>query len=424
MVNAVVGASIFGVPSLVAGYLGKFSVLGYLVVAVGIAAITACLAEVGSQFRETGGPYLYARTAFGSYVALQIGWLSWLTRIAAAAGIAEVFASYLSRFFPIVESPGVRALVFGMLVCVLAAINYRGVSSGTRLSNLFTTAKIVVILSFIIAGGWALLFRPEVRVAPPQTTVTARDCLEAVLLLVNSFAGFESVLFASGEARDTRRDVPIALTVALATATVLFIAVQCIVIYTLTGSATSATAMADAARRFMGPSGATFMSVAALICTYGSLSAHMLTTPRVTFAMGEQGDFPRFFAAVHPRFRTPHLSILAFVVPLLIFAAAGNLRWNSLLSAASRLIIYGCIAVALPKLRKKQPDADAFRLPGAKFFVAVALAFTGILVTRISFSGFLVLGCTLVLGFANWVWVTRRPRSPGIRTPEQAFGDD
>src|SRR5512142_390534 len=128
MVNAVVGASIFGVPSLVAGYLGKFSVVGYLVAAVGIAAIAACLAEVGSQFRETGGPYLYARTAFGSYVALQIGWLSWLTRIAAAAGIAEVFASYLSRFFPAVESPGVRALVLAMLVCVLAAINYRGVS--------------------------------------------------------------------------------------------------------------------------------------------------------------------------------------------------------------------------------------------------------------------------------------------------------
>ena len=73
MLNAVVGASIFGVPSLIAGYLGKFSPVAYLVAAVGVAAIAACLAEVGSQFRETGGPYLYARAAFGPLVALQVG---------------------------------------------------------------------------------------------------------------------------------------------------------------------------------------------------------------------------------------------------------------------------------------------------------------------------------------------------------------
>ncbi len=108
MVNAVVGASIFGVPSLVAGYLGKFSPVAYVVAAVGIAAIAACLAEVGSQFRETGGPYLYARVAFGPFVALQIGWLSWLTRISAAAGIAEVFASYLTQFVASAASIPVR----------------------------------------------------------------------------------------------------------------------------------------------------------------------------------------------------------------------------------------------------------------------------------------------------------------------------
>lgn len=424
MLNGVVGASIFGVPSLVAGYLGRFSPLAYMVAAVGISAIAACLAEVGSQFREAGGPYLYARVAFGPFVALQVGWLSWLTRIAAAAGIAEVFVSYLAQFFPSAESPVVRAAALAALISLLAFINYRGVRSGTRLSNAFTAAKVVVIGTFIGAGAWAVLAHPEVRVIPPEIRVTARDWVEAVLLLVNSFAGFEGALFASGEVRNPREDTPVALLVSLATATFLFIAVQSLVVYTLPSSATSSAPMAQAAQRFLGPVGALLISIGAVICTYGSLSAHLLTTPRITFSMGAQGDFPRLFAAVHPRFRTPYISIVALVVPLIVFAVAGNLRWNSMLSSVSRLFVFACIALALPVLRKKQPEADAFRLPAAKVFVAVALLFTGILLTRISFSGFVVLGCTLVLGFVNWVWVTRYPRSLGMRSAEQAFGED
>ena len=424
MLNAVVGASIFGVPSLIAGYLGKFSPVAYLVAAVGVAAIAACLAEVGSQFRETGGPYLYARAAFGPLVALQVGWLSWLSRIAAAAGISEVFASYLTQFFPAAGVSIVRAAVLALLVSVLAAVNYRGVRSGTRLSNFFTAAKVLIIVSFIGAGAWALLWHPEVHVVPTEIHITRRNWLEAVLLLVNSFAGFESVLFASGETRDPRKDAPVALLVALAAATFLFIAVQYIVIYTLPASATSSTPVADAARRFLGPAGAALMAVGAMICTYGSLSAHLLTTPRITFAMGEQGDFPRFFAAVHPRFRTPYLSIGAFVGPMLIFAVAGNLRWNSILSAVSRLCVYAYLALALPVLRKKQPEADAFRLPGATFFVVVALLFTAILVTRISASGFLVLGITLALGLMNWLWVTRSSRTLGEASSRRLLSEE
>src|SRR5512146_2736128 len=81
MLNTTLGASIFGLPSLLAARLGALSPLGYLVTAVGIGAVAACLAEVASQFRGAGGPYLYARVCFGAFAAIQIGWLTWLTRI-------------------------------------------------------------------------------------------------------------------------------------------------------------------------------------------------------------------------------------------------------------------------------------------------------------------------------------------------------
>ena len=79
MVNTIIGASIFGLPSLLAAHLGRFSPAGYLVMAAGIGAIATCLAEVASQFRQAGGPYLYARVSFGQFAAVQVGWLTWLT---------------------------------------------------------------------------------------------------------------------------------------------------------------------------------------------------------------------------------------------------------------------------------------------------------------------------------------------------------
>src|ERR1700676_4563198 len=98
MINTMIGSSIFGLPSLIAAHLGRFSPAGYLVAFAGVAVIAACLAEVASQFQEAGGPYLYARAAFGPFVGIQIGWLTWLARISAASAVANLFLSYLTRF--------------------------------------------------------------------------------------------------------------------------------------------------------------------------------------------------------------------------------------------------------------------------------------------------------------------------------------
>jgi APA family basic amino acid/polyamine antiporter len=416
MLNTVIGASIFGLPSLLAARLGGLSPAGYLVTAVGIGAIAACLAEVASQFREARGPYLYARVCFGRFTAIQIGWLTWLTRIVAAAAAADLFVSYLSQFFPAAEAWAVRAMVLGSLIGFLAVANYVGVTSGTWLSNFFTITKVFAVVVFIAAGLMALLLRPAVRVIPQAMSVTSGDWLAAVLLMINSFGGFEAALFLSGETRDPRKDAPIALLIALASATFLYVTVQYIVIHTLPTATTAAKPVADAAQHFLGRFGASLIAVGALISVYGYLSANMLHTPRLTFAMGEQGDFPAFFAAVHPRFRTPYVSIVSFGVLLVIFSVAGSFQWNATLSAVSRLFIYASIAAALPMLRRKRPDADAFRLPVGMAFVVLALLFTGVLVVNIRLGGLIVLIVTFALASLNWLWMNRHPRTPLART--------
>jgi amino acid transporter len=408
MVNTMVGASIFGLPALIAARLGKWSPLGFLVAFGVIAIIAACMAEVASQFHDAGGPYLYTRAAFGRFLAIQNGWLTWLTRIAAVSAVANLFIIYLAEFFPEVTKPFARAAVLVVLIGFLAAVNYRGVAGGNQLSNVFTVTKVSLLAFFVLAGLAALMFRPGIRVNPAPIDASSSAWFEAVLLMMYSYAGFDAALIASGETRNARKDIPVSLLSAIAATTLLYIAVQYLVIHTIADASSSAAPVVDSARHFLPHWAVRIVAAGTLISAYGYLSANMLHTPRVTFAMGERGDFPPFFAKIHSRFRTPHVSIAIFAALLLIFSVAGDFPGNAMLSIVSRLFVYGSVAAALPVLRKKQPNADAFRLPGGVFVSVLALLLTAVLVTRMHRGEFLVIAATAALAFANWLWTRHR----------------
>jgi APA family basic amino acid/polyamine antiporter len=409
MLNTMIGASIFGLPSLIAARLGRWSPVAYFVALAGVAVIAACLAEVASYFQEAGGPYLYARDAFGRFVGIQIGWLTWLSRISACSGVANLFITYLTAFVPAASARLARASILTMLIGFLAAVNYRGVTDGKRLSNFFTITKVLLLTLFILAGLTALTLHPEIRVTPAEVQATAKDWFAAVLLMVYAYGGFEAALFASGEASNPRKDAPKALAIALGTATLLYVAVQFVVIYTLPNPAATTKPAVDAARQFLGPVGVSLVAAGTLVSVYGYLSANMLHTPRVTFAMGERGDFPAFFAAIHPRFRTPYVSILTFAALILMFSISGDFRWNATLSAVARLFMYGAVAAALPALRQKKPGGAAFRLPGGTLFAVAALIFTGLLLTTVRWGEGVVVLVTFAIAAANWFWARGRP---------------
>jgi len=412
MLNTMVGASIFGLPALIAARLGNRSPLAYLVGAAAVAVIAACLSEVASQFSDAGGPYLYARAAFGRFTAIQIGWLTWLSRIAASSGVANLFISYLGELVPAVKGPVPRVAILTILVAILAAVNYRGVTGGSHLSNFFTVTKLLLLLLFVSAGCVAILLHPSIRLTQPSVPTTSPDWFDAVILMIYAYGGFEAALFIAGEARNPRKDAPAALLIALSTATLLYILVQYVVIHTVPNAGASTAPTLDAARRFLGPAAVWVVGTGVLLSAYGSLSANMLHIPRLTFAMADQGDFPPPFASIHPRFHTPAFSIVAYAVLLLVFSSLGDFRWNATLGAMSRLFIYGSVAAALPALRRQNPHADAFRLPAGNLFALLALLITATLVTRLHLGDLIILIITFAIGFINWAW-TRRPPSTG-----------
>lgn len=408
MINSIIGSGIFGLPSVVAGRLGGWAPWAYLAAGAGILVIALCLGEVASQFQETGGVYLYTREALGRFWGIEIAWMTWLSRIAAGSGTANLFTTYLAQVMPEATQPVYRAAILTGLIAVLAAVNYAGVKSGTRMSDFFTATKVVLLVAFVGAGiGW-LALHGKVTNAPIGHAVRAQDWLEAVLALVYAYGGFEAVLFATGEMRNPRKDVPVALLAGIGVVGVIYTLVQVVVNGTLANPAVTERPLADAAGRVFGAGAAAAIAIGALISIYGYLSANMLHTPRLTFALAERGDFPAVFGRVHEKFRTPHVSIALYTALLLAFTLAGNFQWNITLSALARLFTYGAIAVAMLLLRKRQPKAEAFRVPMGPAVAGAAMAFCVVLLVRMPMSNVPVVGATAGLAAVNWAVVRRK----------------
>src|SRR6202158_3597279 len=123
VVNSIIGSGVFGLPSTVAALIGNYSPYAALAAGAGMTVIMGCFAEVASRFQEAGGPYLYARVAFGRLMGIQTAWMLWLGQVAAPAANANLFVIYLGEFWPHARDPVPRAVILTILVCVFALIH-------------------------------------------------------------------------------------------------------------------------------------------------------------------------------------------------------------------------------------------------------------------------------------------------------------
>jgi amino acid transporter len=410
MINTTIGSGIFGFPSIIAGMLGFAGVWAYFAAGGIIAIVLLCHAEIGSQFRDSGGSYLYGRVAFGQFTGIMTGWLAWLVRVTSSAANANLFVIYLAEFWGGAKQPFLRLVIMFVLIGALATINVRGVKGGTNVSNFFAVAKVAPLGLFIVLGI-SYMMRAGVAwpiASPASSGAGGKAWLDAIMLLVFAFAGFEGIVQVAGEIKNPRRDVPFAYLSGLAVVAMIYTLIQVVVLGTVPLNSTTERPLAAAARIFLGPAGAAFMSVAALISVYGHLSAQMVFTPRLTFGWAERDDFPPAFGLVHPRFRTPFVSILVFAALVMVLAAIGSFRWNAVLSVGARLGCYLVGCAALPVLRWKHPQADAFRLPGGAGFSLLGTALCLLLLTRMDRDGIKILLFTVALAGVNWLWARRR----------------
>ena len=235
VINGVIGSAIYGLPSVIAGKLGGAAPWAWVAAALLIGIVVACFAEVASRFRGAGGPYLYARVTFGRFAGVQTGWMAYLARLTASATVANLFVIYLGEFIPGVTARAASLLVLSLLIGGLAAVNYRGVALGARVSSLLAALKLTGLGLFVVAGLVWIAGHGAVATPPPPPGAT--PWLESLLILVFAYGGFEAALMPLSEARDPERDAPFALGVALLAATLVYTLGQTVVTLTLPDAA-------------------------------------------------------------------------------------------------------------------------------------------------------------------------------------------
>lgn len=400
VINSVIGAGIFGLPSRVFALAGTYSLLAYVVSAIAIVLIIMCFAEVGSRFKATGGPYLYARVAFGPVIAFQVGWLMWLSRIAGFAALCNLGIGYLAYFVPASSADLWRALVIVGAVSSVAIANIIGIRVTAAVTNALTVGKLIPLLVFVVVG----LFFVDPQRYSFATPPGYGSFSQAALLLVFTYVGFEGAVIPAGEMRDPGRHLPFALLTGIGVVAILYVLIQTVCIGTLPQLASSDSPLSDASLRFLGAPGASLIAAGALVSISGAMNAGMFATPRLLFAMAENRQLPHWFLTTHPRFHTPIVAILLTALVALVLTVFSTFISALTISAVIRLIAYATTCAALPVLRRNSGVArPAFLAPAGPLISVTAVTLSVWLLANSTWGEARLVGIACVIGFVLYV---------------------
>jgi len=357
-VNAIVGTSIFLFPGLLAGHLGPASPAAFILTGLLLLPVALCYADAASRFDRPGGPYLYADAAFGEWAGYGVGWMCWSAEIFSWAAVASGLCAYLGYFSGFWTEPATVKVTAAGVILAMGALNYRGVRLGAWTTNVFTLAKLIPLSAFVLIG----LFHVRAANFSPLAPFGWAPLGKACFLAFFAFSGFEVVPVPAGEVESPQKNVPRAVVASLCIAAVLYALIQFTAVGVLPTLAASERPLAAAAALFLGPLGASFIAVGAVLSTLGFNAGCALGGPRYLVALAQDRHLPRWFAFVHPKFGTPHRAVAA--TALLSVAAALAFDFSKLVDFSIVVICvqYAGTCVAAPIIARRR-DAVGWLLP-------------------------------------------------------------
>ena len=358
-INGVVGGGIFLLPGQVAERAGPAAVWAYLAAGVVVILIGLCFAEISTMYDRTGGPLVYAREAMGQTAGFTVGWMVWLTYLLGWALLSNGFIGYLGSLWAPAQDYG--AFIIVGLVVLLCLLNTFGVRLGAGVIQFFTVAKLVPLTILIIAG---LTFagvsgNGTLGLVSPGSA----DFLGAVLIIIFAYGGFEAATIPAGEMVNPRRTISVAVLGTLGAVTVFYMLIQYAALRIEPELAASSSPLASVGEA-MFAGGLTLMTVGALLSIGGTQSGIALISSRSLYALSREGMLPRFLGWIHPRFRTPVVSIWLTGALVVILTITGTFQQLLLLNVAARLYQYLMVCISVVILRLRNPEAERpFRLP-------------------------------------------------------------
>ena len=443
-VGSIVGTGIFLTTADMARVLPHSGLILAVWIAGGLLTLAGALTygELGAMYPRAGGMYHYLREAYGPLWGFLFGWAAFAVIMSggiAALGVA--FGEYLGSFFPSFSTANVLLtvplggwtwtlsggqLAAALAILVLTAINHLGLKEGAGVQNALTVLKIGAIAVFALLG----LFGPAPAVpsllSSPATgelggLLTAFGV--AMIAVLWTYDGWYGLTCSAGEMKDPGRSLPRGLILGTLLVMVLYFLLNLVYVRTL-----SVPAMAEASRIgeaaaqvLFGSTGASLVSLAVLVSTFGCLSATILYSSRIYQPMAEDGVFFRSLAEVHPRYRTPVRSLWAQTGWALVLTLSGTYEQLYTYVVFVSVVFHAATAAAVFVLRRSRPDHPRpYRTWGypvvPALFILACLLLIGNTLAEKPVESLLGLGL-LVLGLPAYLWFRKRSETMGDVVP-------
>jgi amino acid transporter len=411
VVGAIIGADIYVASSFGAGLMGPGSILVWLG-AGGIAIVLAlCFAQCASLAPRVGGTYAYAKEAWGTFAGFVVGWSLWLAEWMSLAVFPVAFVQYLMYFLPNMgwaEQGGVKFL----FVAFLAISNIVGIKAAGRTNDVLTVIKMVPLLLFALVAAIFVFQNPTVASGNyiPLFPLGFSGFGPALVLIFWAYAGFEIAAIPADEIRDAGKTIPRAIVIGIAIVTVFYIATNALLfaVRPWTLLATDTTPLVIATTGILSPVpllalvGAGVIGIGALFSIAGSDESGMIGTSRLGYALAVDGVFPKPFAKVHKRFKTPYLGIIIQSATAFIASLFGGLAMLVATAVVLLAVGYAATSASLFTLRKNNPNPQ-FKLRGGTIIAIAGLIFSIYLITQCSLSQIGLASVMILVGVPVYV---------------------
>lgn len=370
VVGGVIGSGIFLTPSKIAAQVPSPLLMLAVWVVGGLFSFfgAVAFAELGAAMPEAGGIYVYLREAYGPLLSFLFGWTLFLVIDSGSiATLAVAFSSEILPKFPAFAeiSKTTRTLIAAGFIAFLGIVNYVGVRWGSRLQNFLTYIKvsaigIVVVVAFFFSKGQGHVGNfVEPSPGPFNFGLFGAFGIGLVASLW-AYKGWEAATYSAGEVKNPRKNLPLGILLGTVAVIAVYVLANLAYLYIFPVGeiARSGSVAPDLMRALTGPFGASLITFLILFSILGAANQNMLTSPRVYFAMARDGMFFKKIAECHPKFLTPHVSIIAITIWSILLTLTGTFEQLFTYVIFGEWIFFGMTVFAVIVLRRKRPNLE------------------------------------------------------------------
>lgn len=389
-INCIIGTGIFGLPSKAYAMIGDASVGVIIFDALLVISIALCFAEAAGRFKVNGGPYIYAKEAFGTFFGYEVGLMKWLMGIIGWATFAVFLGNRLALVFPMFDTPFGRMAIAISSIIFWSIVNLMGVKSSKIVNNIVTLGKLIPLFLFIFAGIF-LFGKVDTTTLTETITVAAtapngNTLVEAAILFFFAFTGFEAIGIAAGDMINPQKNLPKAIVVVMLIVSAVYIAILLICMKVLGPSlAVSKAPVAEAAGVLLGSGGKSFIMTGILVSIIGINMAGSYTSTKSGVALAETGLVPEFFLKTNSK-GVHYNAVLASMIGTMILAMSGSFVVLASIGVIVRFIQYipTCAAVLIFRKRDKENGIkhDGFTIPFGPIIPVIALVVSTLLLIK------------------------------------------